>query len=165
MQLMRPGFLESVTDVLRTTGSDANTLVLEMTEGVFIEDSERAMLVLEKLKEMGVRLALDDFGTGYSSLNYLRQFPVDIVKIDRVFVADLGQDPADTAIVEAVTRLAHVLDLHVVAEGVETQQQRDHLVAIECDWSQGFYFAPPMSAEQLTGALEAAGPALHLPTS
>ena len=87
---------------------------------MFVQDSERALVVLNELKRIGVKLALDDFGTGYSSLTYLRRFPIDIVKIDQTFVADLGDDPASHAIVASVIELAHMLGMTVVAEGVET---------------------------------------------
>ncbi len=118
-----------------------------MTESVFLQDSERAQVVLGELKKIGVNLALDDFGTGYSSLNYLKQFPIDIVKIDRGFVADMNDEPASHAIVSAVIELAHLLGMTVVAEGVETIEQRDQLASLGCDNCQGFYFAHPMSAE------------------
>jgi len=108
------------------------------------------MSVLAGLKSLGLRLALDDFGTGYCSLDYLRRFPVDTVKIDRGFVAEIGRDPASTAIVTAVTSLAHVLGLGVVAEGVETEQQRDEVVAIGCQFAQGFLYAPPLSGPELS---------------
>ncbi|WP_407341358.1 putative bifunctional diguanylate cyclase/phosphodiesterase [Pengzhenrongella phosphoraccumulans] len=110
-QLMMPGFVGSVADVIERTGMDPGALVLEMTEGIFVEDGARAMSVLGELKNLGIRLALDDFGTGYSSLSYRRRFPVDIVKIDQSFVADMGRDPAASTMVAAVTHLAHDLGI------------------------------------------------------
>ena len=145
-QLMAPDFSAAVQGVLSRTGMDPAALVLEMTEGIFIRDGERAMVVLAELKSLGVRLALDDFGTGYSSLSYLRQFPVDILKIDQSFVPEIETDPSVAAIAEAITRLAHVLGLSVVAEGVETAGQRDEILAVGCDSAQGYFFGRPMPA-------------------
>ena len=102
-------------------------VTLEVTESVFVQDSQRALVVLDELKHIGVKLALDDFGTGYSSLNYLKRFPIDIVKIDQGFVADLEGDPASHAIVFSVIELAHRLGMTVVAEGVETAEQHQQL--------------------------------------
>ncbi len=97
-------------------------MTLEVTESVFIQDSDRALIVLNDLRRLGVKLALDDFGTGYSSLSYLKQFPVNIVKIDRAFIADLGSEPTSRLIVSAIVRLAHSLQMTVVAEGIESDQ-------------------------------------------
>jgi len=152
-QLMSPGFASTVGTVLASTGMDPTALILEMTEGIFIQDGHRAMTILAQLKALGVRLALDDFGTGYSSLSYLREFPVDILKIDQGFIATIGRDPVGATIVAAVTNLAHVLGLSVVAEGVETQQQRDAIVTVGCDCAQGFFYAPPMRAVDLADKL------------
>jgi EAL domain-containing protein (putative c-di-GMP-specific phosphodiesterase class I) len=144
---------------------DPTALVLEMTENVFIEDGERATAVLIELKRLGVRLALDDFGTGYSSLTYLVHLPVNIVKIDQIFIAGMGHNPAGEAIVAAVTDLAHALGLAVTAAGVETRMQRDQVSAVGCESSQGSYYARPMTATAI-GAQLAAVPtgSLHLPT-
>ena len=152
-QLMGPGFRDTVARVLSDTGMCPSRLTLEMTEGIFLDDDARAMTVLADLKDLGVRLALDDFGTGYSSLNYLRRFPVDIVKIDRGFVADIGDGTTGSEIIAAVTNLAHVLGLSVTAEGVETEPQRDVIVAIGCESAQGFHFAPALTFDDLTGRL------------
>ena len=164
-QLSKPDFLPTVASVLDRTGMDPNSLVLEMTENIFIEDTERAMTVLAKLKALGVRLALDDFGTGYSSLSYLRRLPIHIVKIDQSFIADIGKDSEGSAIVAAVTELAHVLGLAVTAEGVESRIQRDQVSAIGCEHAQGYYYARPMPASAIAAQLAAVPDgALHLPT-
>jgi diguanylate cyclase (GGDEF)-like protein len=154
-QLMGQGFRDTVARVLSDTGMRPSRLILEMTEGLFLDDDARAMTVLADLKDLGVRLALDDFGTGYSSLNYLRRFPVDIVKIDQGFVADIGDCGTGSEIVAAVTNLAHVLGLTVTAEGVETEQQHDAIVAIGCESAQGFHFAPALTFDDLTERLRA----------
>jgi diguanylate cyclase (GGDEF)-like protein len=163
-QIVSPRFAETVADVLAKTAMDPSALILEMTEYVLLEDNECALRVLADLKDLGIRLALDDFGTGYSSLSYLRRLPIDIVKIDQGFIADIGNAPEGSAIAAAVTNLAHVLGLSVTAEGVETQDQRDAVLAMECDFAQGFYFARPMPAAALRTWLgsQPAG-ALHLP--
>jgi len=165
-QLMSPGFGARVASMLTRTGMDPTALILELTEDVFIEDTGRAMAVLTDIRQLGVRLALDDFGTGYSSLSYLRRLPVHIVKIDQSFIADIGQAPTGGAIVAAVTKLAHVLGLTVIAEGVETQSQRDEVSAIGCESAQGFFYARPMTASAIAAHLGAA-PArpLHLPAA
>jgi EAL domain-containing protein (putative c-di-GMP-specific phosphodiesterase class I) len=153
-QLMSSGFTAAVAGVLNTADIDPALLTLEITESVFIQDSDRALLVLGDLKALGVKLALDDFGTGYSSLNYLRRFPVDIIKIDRAFVAGLGRDRASNAIVGAVVNLAHALGMTVVAEGVETVEQHHEVAALGCDSCQGNYFALPLSAGAVHHLLE-----------
>ena len=152
-QLMTAGFKSTVASVLERTSMDPAALILEITESVFIEDGARAAMVINDLKALDVQLALDDFGTGYSSLDYLRRLPIDIVKIDRCFVADIGGARSGTAIVQAVTTLAHALGLSVTAEGVETARQRDGIADIGCDHAQGFFYATPLSAESFATAL------------
>ena len=164
-QLMQPTFEAEVTSVLTATGIPPRSLVLEVTETILIEDSERALLVLRHLKALGVQIALDDFGTGYSSLSYLHRLPIDVLKIDQSFVADVEHGARSTAIVAAVTNLAHALDLVVVAEGVETVRQRDVLTSIGADQAQGYYFARPLPASGIDDLLDAAAPgALHRPS-
>jgi diguanylate cyclase (GGDEF)-like protein len=148
-QLMAPDFVATVAEVLEATGTLAHDLTLEVTESVFIHDPKRAQVVLSDLKELGVLIALDDFGTGYSSLSFLKHFPVDSVKIDRIFTADLVHDPASHAIASKMIELAHLLDLSVVTEGVETAAQRDEARHMGSECYQGYYFARPMSAESL----------------
>ncbi len=126
-QLMAPGFVDDVVSVVTESGLDPSSLVLEVTENILIEDGELALLVLQQLRRIGIRIALDDFGTGYSSLSYLHRMPIDILKIDRSFVADIERASRGGAIVGAVTNLAHVLDLSVIAEGIETPRQRDQV--------------------------------------
>ncbi len=155
-QLKAVDFPASIARVLDETSTDAALVTLEVTESVFIDDSERALVVLNELKRLGVRIALDDFGTGYSSLSYLRHFPVDVVKIDRSFVADLGRDPTSRLIVSAVVDLAHALDLSIVAEGVESKAQYDHVADLACDAYQGFLFARPMPASNVDTLLGSA---------
>jgi diguanylate cyclase (GGDEF)-like protein len=153
-QLIAPNYVASVAAVLAATNIDPALVTLEVTESVFVQDSERALVVLGELKRLGVRLALDDFGTGYSSLTYLKRFPIDVVKIDQGFVADLERDPASDAIVFAVVELAHMLGMSVVAEGVETAAQHDQLISLGCDSCQGFFFARAMPADDFDALLQ-----------
>jgi EAL domain-containing protein (putative c-di-GMP-specific phosphodiesterase class I) len=154
---MAADFATTVAEVLAETRTDPTLVTLEMTESVFIQDSDRALIVLNELKRLGVKLALDDFGTGYSSLSYLKQFPVNIVKIDRAFIADLGSEPTSRLIVSAIVRLAHSLQMTVVAEGIESAHQYDEVVALDCDSYQGYFFARPASADALDSLMASAG--------
>ena len=129
-------------------------LDLEVTEGVLVEDAQKALQILRELKAIGIGLDLDDFGTGYSSLGYLKRFPFDTLKIDRSFVHDLVGDPDSPAIVRSILALANALRLRVVAEGVETQAQADLLVKMGCRYAQGFLFHKPRSADEITGLLQ-----------
>jgi diguanylate cyclase (GGDEF)-like protein len=164
-QLMSPGFADTVAAVLNTVDADPGMLTLEVTESVFVRDSERALVVLNDVKAIGVRLALDDFGTGYSSLSYLQRFPVDIVKVDQSFVADLANGSANQLIVDAVVHLAHGLGMTVVAEGVETAEQHREVTRLGCDSCQGYYFARPMPATNFETLIQPGidGTSLHLP--
>ena len=140
-------------------------LTLDVTEAAFLQDRERALLVLKDLKDMGVRLALDNFGAGNSSLNYLLQFPLDVVKIDRALIARLGRDPTSLALVAAIVQLSHAIGMVVVATGVETAEQYRQLWRINCDFCQGFYFARPMSAAQFDSLIARRAPwSPRLPT-
>jgi EAL domain-containing protein (putative c-di-GMP-specific phosphodiesterase class I) len=146
---------------LTRTGTPPQSLILEVTENILISDTEHVMLALDDLKKLGVRLALDDFGTGYSSLSYLRRLPIDIVKIDQSFITSL-HPPLATTITSAVTNLAHGLGLIVVAEGVETEEQRDAVQAIGCDSAQGYFYDRPGPAPTITtrlAAMSSAAPA------
>jgi len=148
-QLMATDFVASVASVLRETGIDPGHVTLELTESVLVHDAERALSVLRALKRLGVKIAVDDLGTGHSALSRLKQFPVDTVKIERDFVADLEGNVASRLIVGAVVGLAHGLGMKVVAEGVATVGQRDEVAKLECDFSQGFYFAHPQPADAI----------------
>jgi len=152
-QFQQVHLAEDIAQVLRTSGLPPHLLQLEITESVIMDDLPATLATLRRLKELGVRLAIDDFGTGYSSLSYLKRFPVDTLKIDKAFVAGLGADPEDTAIVQAVVGLAHTLGLQVTAEGVETPEQVRQLSAFGCTLAQGYYFARPMSLEALDALL------------
>jgi diguanylate cyclase (GGDEF)-like protein len=148
-QFMSVGFAATVAKVLDSASADSALLTLEVTESVFVRDEERALVVLEELKEIGVKLALDDFGTGYSSLGYLTTLPIDVIKIDQTFIAKLSHTPGSHAVVTAIIGLAHSLEMTVVAEGIETANQHDEVTKLGSDRCQGFYFARPMLAANL----------------
>ena len=146
---LRSRFTESVAAVLDRHSIDPFSVVLEITEGVLMSDPVRCLVALQELKELGVRIAIDDFGVGCSSLDYLKRFPIDVIKIDRAFIDGLGTDPNDSAIVSAIAGIARALKVSVVAEGVETGQQLYALRHLACQQAQGFYFAHPVPAAEL----------------
>jgi diguanylate cyclase (GGDEF)-like protein/PAS domain S-box-containing protein len=154
-QLIAPDIVSVVQAVLTRTGVPAESLCLELTESMFMEDLEYFERTLRSLKSLGVRLSIDDFGIGYSSLSYLKRFPVDAVKVDRAFVDGLGTDPDDSALVAAIIAMAAALHLEVTAEGVETDDQLRNLIALNCQHAQGFYLARPMPADALTTLIAA----------
>jgi diguanylate cyclase (GGDEF)-like protein/PAS domain S-box-containing protein len=145
-QLMDSSFLTVVRDALAETGIDSDSLWLEITETALMTDTNAAVRALRDLRSLGLHLSVDDFGTGYSSLTYLKRFPVEAIKIDRSFVAGLGLESDDSSIVEAVVRLGHSLGLTVIAEGVETPLQLNHLRELECERAQGYLFGRPRPA-------------------
>jgi CheY-like chemotaxis protein len=147
-----------VAEILHRTGVRPSDVCLEITETILIEDAGLADGVLAALRALGVRIALDDFGTGYSSLNHLHQFPVDVLKIDRSFIANLGSAAEATAIATTIFHLARALDLEVVAEGVETSEQLDLLRLLGCRLAQGYIWSRPLPADQLDSWL---GPVIH----
>ncbi len=147
-QIESDGLREMVTKALWDTDLSPSDVTLEVTEGILMRSEASAAQVLGDLKRMGVSISLDDFGTGFSSLAYLKRFPVDTVKIDRGFIRDLAFDPDDAAIVAAILSIARQLDLNVVAEGVETLEQRDFLAELTCPEIQGFLYSPPVSPEE-----------------
>jgi len=143
-----PDLARQILDMLAAHAIPPGRVRLEMTEGALFENPEQARATLEALRHAGVFAALDDFGTGYSSLSYLHRFPLQAVKIDRSFVADLrlNESGGSTAVVRAVLALATSLGMEVVAEGVETTQQRDQLLSLGCTLGQGFLFSQPRPA-------------------
>ena len=139
-------FVESVQTILNETGIEANLLELELTESVLMSDVESTIGILSELKAMGVHLAIDDFGTGFSSLSYLRLFPIDVLKVDMSFVRRMMESPRDTEIIRCVINLAKGLKQRVVAEGIETLEQKEHLLSLECTHGQGYLFSRPVTA-------------------
>ncbi|MCE0722493.1 MULTISPECIES: bifunctional diguanylate cyclase/phosphodiesterase [Legionella] len=140
---------EVIEKILLETGLPAKFLELELTESLLVDNVKHAVETMYELKDMGTKLVIDDFGTGYSSLSYLKQFPVDKLKIDRSFISELVNRENDAAITKAIINLGHSLNLEVLAEGVETELQRDFIMQHGCDYAQGYYFAMPQKAEEL----------------
>ena len=145
-----PKLLQLIEYLISSSAIEPSRLILELTENAIMTDTKRAFDSLVNLNKMGVRLAIDDFGTGYSSLNYLKRLPVDELKIDRSFVKDMATNKDDAAIVRSTIDLAHNLELHVVAEGVEDQETLDLLEKMNCDIVQGFYKSKPLSADEMS---------------
>jgi EAL domain-containing protein (putative c-di-GMP-specific phosphodiesterase class I) len=148
-QFADKGFLDMVNRVLTDTGLAPSCLELEITESQVMRQTEGMIQLLNKLSDMGVLLAIDDFGTGYSSLSYLKRLPIQKLKIDQSFIRDITVDPNDTAIVVAIINMAKSLDLGTIAEGVETAGQLALLRSKGCDVGQGFYFSPPVTAQEI----------------
>ena len=147
-QFASSDLLDNIESVLNDTGLDPACLELELTESLFMSDVTPAVELLHRMKSLGVNLSIDDFGTGYSSFSYLSRFPIDVLKIDRSFVNDIGHDANDAAIVASIIALAHNLRLSVIAEGVETAEQLDYLRHQGCDEMQGYYFSRPLPAQE-----------------
>ncbi len=141
---------EQIVAALAARGLDHRHLELELTEGTLMRDVSDTIAALSRLKDAGFKIAVDDFGTGYSSLSYLKKFPIDALKIDRTFVAEVATEGDDRSICRAIVALAHGLNLGVIAEGVETAEQLAHLRSLGCDMIQGYYFAAPMSGVDTT---------------
>ncbi|WP_280553120.1 EAL domain-containing protein [Halomonas sp. 25-S5] len=154
LQFHRSSFLGNLRQTLAVTGLPAPKLSLELTEGVLMNDTESAIDILHALRGMGVGVAIDDFGTGFSSLSYLKNLPIDKVKIDRSFVSEVTHSAEDAAIIQGIISMAHHLGLKVVAEGIEHEQQHHLLMTHGCDLFQGFHFARPMPLERLIEFLE-----------
>ena len=152
-QLQQEGFVEDVASVLSETGLDPAWLVLEVTESVMMINVDSMVSVLNDLKALGLRLAIDDFGTGYSSLSYLERFPFDILKIDKSFVDAIDDPDREKDLTSAIVRIAKMLRLEIVAEGVERSEQLDRLLTLECDVGQGYLFDRPLSVEQVNDLL------------
>ncbi len=146
--LQAVGMQDRLNEIIRDEGADPSMLEFEITETVLLENPDQTIEELQRFRAMGITLAIDDFGSGYSSLNYLRRLPVDLIKIDRSFVSDVDVHPDDRSLVEGIVALAHSMGMKTVAEGVETQAQRDLLIELGCDYLQGYYFSRPLGIEE-----------------
>ncbi|MDN3577940.1 EAL domain-containing protein [Chitinimonas viridis] len=153
VQFHKSQLQETILAALADAGLEAQYLELELTESVVMRNPDDTVHTLQALRRKGIKLGLDDFGTGYSSLAYLKRFPFDLVKIDRTFVTDITVNPGDAAIATAVIAMAHQLKLKVVAEGVETEGQLNYLREQRCDEIQGYYFSPPLPADDFVALL------------
>lgn len=155
LQFKEGAFLGTVLDVLNFTGLPANLLELEVTEGVLMHEPDRVHAVLRELRGLGVHVSLDDFGTGYSSLSYLHRLPLDTLKIDRSFVTGASQDRQRDALLRSIINLGLSLNLNLIAEGVETAEERAHLLDCGCRHMQGYLFYKPVPAPEVTALLAA----------
>ena len=153
-QFQQPDFPERVAEILEAHDIDSSLLELEMTEGLLMDDTDAAQECLGKLKAIGLRIAIDDFGTGNSCLAYLQKFPIDILKIDKSFVDELGQNTDSEHICRAVISLAKALNLETVAEGVETERQLEFLREAGCDIAQGYLFGQPIWGKEIVELLD-----------
>ena len=149
VQFAKPGLVQAVADALAAADLDPTRLELEITESMMLGNTEPVLRALGDMKKLGIQISMDDFGTGYSSLSYLRQFPFDKIKVDRSFVTDLGASTESVAIVRAVVGLATGLGMTTLAEGVETVEQLDRLIAEGCTQAQGYYFSRPRPAAEI----------------
>ena len=156
-QLRRPDFEQDVDRVLRESGVEPGRVNLEITESAVMTDVESTIQRLQELKALGVRIAVDDFGTGYSSFSWLRQLPVDVLKIDKEFVGELGHREQSGFLVATIIDLAHNLGLRTVAEGIERTAQLDRLRDMHCDLGQGFHLGRPMTARAVVDLLVVEG--------
>jgi EAL domain-containing protein (putative c-di-GMP-specific phosphodiesterase class I) len=152
LQLRDAGFIAGVRAALAGPGAPP-AIELELTETLIMEDIARNIPVLEAIRALGLTIAIDDFGTGYSSLAYIAKLPVEVLKIDKSFVASMMKSAEDLAVVSSIVSLAHALKLQVVAEGVETEEQAAVLARLGCDLLQGFLVSPPLPAERITALL------------
>ena len=148
IQLRRKSFADMVRALLDETGADPRLIEMEITERVLVGGNEDAIRALRQIDALGIQLAIDDFGTGYSGLSYLKQFPIDTVKIDQSFVRDLTTDADDEAILRAIIAMSKSLKLSVVAEGVEHAEQMERLRELGCDLLQGYYFSRPIPLDE-----------------
>jgi EAL domain-containing protein (putative c-di-GMP-specific phosphodiesterase class I) len=153
VQFRQEGFRELIGQVLHETGLEPQYLELELTESLLLSNADVMFEVLKDLKDMGLKLVIDDFGTGYSSLSYLRQFPVTKLKIDRSFIRQVAVNPDDAAITSAILSMAKVLNLKVIAEGVENKAQLMFLIEHQCDEVQGYYFSRPLNVQDVESLL------------
>jgi diguanylate cyclase (GGDEF)-like protein len=159
-QFQEDGMLEEVEAVLADSGLPGGSLVLEITESAIVQNTDTMLQRMHELKRLGIRLAIDDFGTGYSSLSYLQRFPIDILKIDRTFVEELGVPGHDGALVRTIIALGDMMSLDTVAEGVELPRQRDHLRALGCEYGQGYLFAHPLETAEVDARAAKPAPTL-----
>lgn len=154
VQFLQKDLVHKIDTILEETSFDPCYLELEITENMVMRDVHSAIMTLKQLKERGIHISIDDFGTGYSTLSYLKEFPVDTLKIDRSFIKDIDTNPSSVALTKAITTLAHDLQLNVIAEGVENYKQLSLVKKQSCDAVQGFYYSKPVSEEEITHFLK-----------
>jgi EAL domain-containing protein (putative c-di-GMP-specific phosphodiesterase class I) len=156
-QFLSEDFSQLVISALREFDLDGNSLEIEITERVLVEDAPDTVATIAALKELGVRITIDDFGEGYSALNYLRRLPIDGLKISHSFMRGVPGNPPDTDICKAIVRIAQSLGLGIIAEGVETEEQRDFMLSLDTDMCQGFLYSKPLRADEFAQYLDTHG--------
>jgi EAL domain-containing protein (putative c-di-GMP-specific phosphodiesterase class I) len=161
-QLDHDGLIEDVRCALEHSGLDPKALTLEITETSLMRDAESTARRLRELKQLGVRIAIDDFGTGYSSLAYLRQFPVDTLKIDHSFIGAIGVSKESAALIRTLVQLGHALQIETLAEGIENQAQLELLQRERCDYGQGFLFSRPLDVSAVEAFLQSSDSSTQL---
>jgi diguanylate cyclase (GGDEF)-like protein len=159
VQFKDPNLIATIKSALDASGLDPSRLELEITESTLMQFNSLTRSVLSEIDRMGIKIAMDDFGTGYSSLSYLQSFPISCIKIDRSFVNSLGTTTSGSGIVRAITSLAHCLGMSTIAEGVETEEQRQELISLGCTEAQGFLFSKPKRADDILPTIELSVPA------
>jgi EAL domain-containing protein (putative c-di-GMP-specific phosphodiesterase class I) len=154
VQLQKRDFISILETLLKETKCNPEWLEVEITESQVMKNPDETILTLQKISEVGIKISIDDFGTGYSSLSYLKRLPIHTLKIDRSFIKDIPKDDEDMAITRAIIALAESLNIHVIAEGVESSAQKDFLVKNGCDHVQGYLYAKPMPADDMEELLQ-----------
>ncbi|MBL1198614.1 MAG: EAL domain-containing protein [Nostoc sp. GBBB01] len=154
-QFSQPDLIEQIEQILESTGLNADSLVLDITESVIVENGDRVIAVLYQLREMGIQLSIDDFGTGYSSLGRLYNFPISLLKIDRSFISSINTSSRDLEIIEILVTLAHKLCVDVLAEGIETKEQLALLRKVNCEYGQGHFFSVPLNSSAAEALIKA----------
>jgi EAL domain-containing protein (putative c-di-GMP-specific phosphodiesterase class I) len=147
-QFREEQLVDEIQNILVETGLSGKFLKLEITESILIDNLETVTEIILKLRKQEIQFSIDDFGTGYSSLSYLHRFPVDTIKIDRSFVSQMQANGDNSAIVKAIVTLAHMLDMDVIAEGIETTSQLAQLKLLQCEYGQGFFFSKPLNKKK-----------------
>ena len=154
IQLVQKDFIDMVNDIIKRSGVDPRYINIEITESILMESIETNISKINELKKIGVKISLDDFGKGYSSLTYLKDIPFDTLKIDKLFVDELCNEKDDNAIVGTIIKLAHQMNLEVVAEGVDSEDQYRYLINNNCDLIQGYYISKPIPIEEIEDVLK-----------
>ena len=146
-QFSDPNLMENIDEILAQYQLSGSNIKLEITESILMDNTEAATYTLENIRARDIQLSIDDFGTGYSSLSYLHRFPVNTVKIDRSFISRMKPNDDNVEIVKAIITLAHILNMDVIAEGIENEAQLTHLRSLECEYAQGYHFAKPLNVQ------------------
>jgi EAL domain-containing protein (putative c-di-GMP-specific phosphodiesterase class I) len=153
-QCTDPELIPKIAEILQKNKLDASSLKLELTESLIVEDTGFLSTILSELHGLGIQVQIDDFGTGYSSLGYLHSLPIDMLKIDRAFISQLGTNSSGKEIIQTILALAHSFGMKVTAEGVETDEQLSTLMAMDCEYVQGFLFSKPVDSQAAGGLLK-----------